>query len=138
MTIKRIRTALESRLNSWATAQSVPVAWQNVPYSPTTGTRYVRAAILPAETQNPIYGPDHRRLIGILQVDIVAPIGSGMGAIDTLAESICTEFARGTTLTQSGLTIIMDYSPSIGPSLIDEGWVYTPISIRYRADDFSA
>lgn len=140
MTQPRIRTALESRLNTWAAAQSpaVPVAWQNVAYTPTTGTRYVRASLLSGETQNPIYGPLHRRLIGILQVDIVAPTGTGMAASEALAESLCTQFKRGTTLTQSGLQIIMDYSPSIGPAQIDEGWVFLPVSIRYRADDFAA
>lgn len=140
MTQPRIRTALESRLNTWAAAQSpaVPVAWQNAAYTPTTGSRYVRAALLPAETQNPIYGALHRRLVGLLQVDVVAPTGTGMAASEALAESLCTQFRRGTTLTQDGLTVVMDYSPSIGPALIDEGWVALPVSIRYRADDFSA
>nr|WP_295383550.1 DUF4128 domain-containing protein [Pseudoxanthomonas sp.] len=140
MTQPRIREALETRLNTWAAAQSpaVPVAWQNVAYTPTTGTRYVRASLLSGETQNPIYGALHRRLIGMLQVDIVAPTGTGMAASEALAESLCTEFKRGTTLTQDGLTVVMDFSPSIGPAMIEGGWVMLPVSIRYRADDFAA
>lgn len=140
MTQPRIREALETRLNTWAAAQSpaVPVAWQNASYTPTTGVRYVRATILPAETQNPIYGQMHRRLIGIFQVDVMAPTGTGMAASEALAESLCAEFRRGTTLTQDGLTVVMDFSPSIGTAQPEDGWVFLPVSIRYRADDFTA
>lgn len=140
MTQPRIRAALESRLATWAAAQSpaLAVAWQNVAFTPAAGTRYLRATLLPAETQNPIAGAAHRRLIGLLQVDVVSPAGAGMGGEESLADLICAEFRRGTTLTQSGLQIVMDYSPSIGPAQIDEGWTFLPVSIRYRADDFAA
>lgn len=140
MTQPRIRTALEARLSTWAAAQTpaVPVAWQNALYTPTTGSRYVRAYLLSGDAQNPIFGAQHRRLVGLLQVDVVAPTGTGMAASEALAESLCTEFKRGTTLTQDGLTVVMDASPSIGSALIEEGWVVLPVSIRYRADDFAA
>lgn len=140
MSQPRIREALESRLNTWAAAQSpaVPVAWQNKDYTPTIGVRYVRAYLLSGDAQNPIFGAQHRRLVGLMQVDVVAPTGTGMAASEALAESLCAQFKRGTTLTQDGLTVVMDASPSIGPTLIEEGWVVLPVSIRYRADDFAA
>lgn len=136
MTIKRVRAALEGRLSAWATANDIAVAWQAVSTERATGTRHVRATLLPAETGNPTFGGDHRRLIGLMQVDVVIPDGNGMGEAETLAESLCAEFARGTSIASGGLTTHIDRSPTLRPAQPDAGWVALPVSIEYRADDF--
>lgn len=138
MTQKIIRTALEGRLNTWAAAQTpaVPVAFENIAYTPTNGARYIRVRMVPAETANPTMATDHRRLIGLMQVDIVVPIGNGMGAAETLAEAIVAQFPRGLSLIQSGKKIHIDQSPSIGPALVENGWSFVPVSVRYRLDTF--
>lgn len=134
--IKKIRQALEVALNTWSAAQTpaVPVAWQNSAYTPTLGSRYVRANILPAETQNPSLGDDHKRFIGIFQILVYTPDDVGPGAAETIAESLFATFARGTSFTASGVTTRVLDSPSVLPSFNDDGWYVTPVSIRYQSD----
>jgi hypothetical protein len=134
--IKKIRQALETALNTWASAQSpaVPVAWQNRAYTPTLGARYVQANILPAETENPSLGDDHKRFIGIFQVLIYSPDNKGAGDAETLAESLFTTFARGESFAASTVTVRILDSPSVLPSFNDNGWYVLPVSIRYQSD----
>lgn len=134
MSVKSIRQALEVALNTWATANSTAIAWQNVPYTPTIGTKYVRASMIPAETANPSLGDNHRRYEGIFQLLLCLPDGKGSADTDTLADSLLTYFARGESFTVSSVTVRILESPSINPSINDAGWYVTPVSIRYTSD----
>lgn len=131
---------MEGRVNTWALAQSpaVPVAWENASYTPTNGTRYIRVRLMPSATENPTMASDHRRLIGIMQIDVVFPTGKGISAGETLAEAISSLFPRGLSLIQAGKKIHIDRSPSFGPVQIDGGWAFIPISIPYRLDTFES
>lgn len=136
MSQKTIRAALESRLKTWADAQSpvIPVAWQNVSYTPVSGTRYIRAYLLPAETFDGAITGDYKLYAGIFQLSIYSPDGTGTGAAETIAESLIALFAQNTAIVKSGLTIFIDRTPSMGPSMIETGWHVLPVSIRYRVD----
>ena len=136
MSQKTIRAALESRLKTWADAQVpvIPVAWQNVSYTPVSGTRYIRAYLLPAETFDGAVTGDYKLYAGIFQLSIYSPDGTGTGAAETIAEAIIAQFAQNTAISKSGLTIFIDRTPSMGPSMNDEGWHVLPVSIRYRVD----
>ena len=134
MSHKAVRAALETALNTWATDNILPIAWQNRPYTPTVGTKYARAYLLPAETQNPSLGDTHKRLIGILQVSLYLPQGNGAGDAETLADSLCTAFARGQSYIASGVTVRVLDSPSVHPALDDTGWFVVPVDVRYQAD----
>jgi hypothetical protein len=134
--IKKIRQALETALNTWASAQTpvIPVALQNKSYVPVIGNRYVQVNILHAETQNPSMGDAHKRFTGIFQVLIYAKDKTGAGEVETIAESLFTTFARGQSFTASTVTVRILDSPSISPSFNDNGWYVLPVSIRYQSD----
>ena len=136
MSQKTIRAALESRLKTWADAQvpAIHVAWQNVSYAPVSGTRYIRAYLLPAETFDGAITGDYKMYAGIFQLSIYSPDGTGTGAAETIAESVIALFAQNTAIVKLGLTIFIDRTPSMGPSMNDEGWHVLPVSIRYRVD----
>lgn len=136
MSVKSIRQALEVALNTWASANSVSVAWQNVKFSPSSGTKYVRVSILPADTQNPSMGDDHKRYIGLMQVLIYGDDAVGSSANETLVDSLFTSFARGLSLSAGGVSVRILDSPSVSPSFDDGGWYVTPVTIRYQADVF--
>lgn len=133
---KAIRTALETALNTWAAAQSpvVPIAYQNVGYTPAIGTLYVRASMIPAETQNPSLGDAMKRYTGIMQLNIYGKDGNGSGANETVSDSLLSYFARGESFVSGGVTVRILQSPSINPPLNDAGWYITPVAIRYQAD----
>lgn len=136
MSQKTIRAALESRLKTWADAQvpAIPVAWQNVSYTPASGTRYIRAYLLPAETFDGAITGDYKLYAGIFQLSIYSPDGTGTGAAETIAELLIALFAQNTAIVKLGLTIFIDRTPSMAPSMNDDGWHVLPVSIRYRVD----
>lgn len=137
MSQKAIRAALETELNTWAIANTFAVAFENRAYTPMTGTKYVRVFLLPAETQNPSLGTDHKRKTGIMQASLYMPFGTGPGTGETLADSLAATFERGTSFTASGVTVRILDDPSIAPALPGDGWYAIPVSIRYQADILS-
>jgi hypothetical protein len=53
-----------------------------------------------------------------------------------MAENIRTRFKRGTTITNSGVTVMIDSTPSIARGIIDgDRWVVA-VSIPYMANIF--
>jgi len=103
-----------------------PVAWPNVPFTPETGTLWIRADILPADAQLETlqYSEEH---IGIYQVSVFAPLDKGTGAAMNQADSIADHFAAQRDL--SGLRI---RSISVGQPIREESWLMVPVSIEYR------
>lgn len=136
MSVKTIRQALEVALNTWATANNVTIAWQNFEFKPTINTTYIKASILPAETENPTLGDGHNRKQGIFQLLICSKDGTGMASAETLADSLLNYFSRGESFTVSGITVRILESPSVNPAFNDEGWLILPVSIRYTVDLF--
>lgn len=134
MSQKSIREALEVALNTWATANSVGVAWQNVNFTPAANTNHARAYLLPAETLNPSLGDAHKRFIGIFQVSIYTQQNKGPGAAETLADSLCTTFARGESFTAEGVTVRILETPYTSPPQNDAGFYVNPVNIKYQAD----
>lgn len=96
----------------------------------------MRAALLPADTENPTLGDSFNRKSGIFQLLLYFPDGGGMGSSETLADSLLNYFARSESFTSGGIVVRMLESPSINPSFTDGGWLVTPVSIRYTADIF--
>lgn len=88
MSEPQIRALLESRLAPWAAARSLPVAWQNVAFTPQAGQTYLRAFVLASETESRDLAGAHRGYRGIWQVNIVAPTGGGAGAGEALAAEL--------------------------------------------------
>lgn len=135
MSIKEIRGALEAQLATLA--GSVPVAWENVAFRPTIGKAFLRATLLPAQTQNPSFGGVHNRETGILQVDVYMPTGGGSAAAAAWAETIRGGFARGSSFVNGGVTVRILREPSIAHALAGSDWFTIPVSVPYLADVFA-
>ena len=78
-----VRRGFEAALKTWADAQSpaLPVAWQNVSFTPPAG-RYARAFVIPAPTQSNTLDRSHRAYTGIFQVNLHMPINTGPAAAE--------------------------------------------------------
>ena len=136
MSQARLRQALETAVDTWAAGQSLPVAWQNVGFTPTDAA-YVRCTLLPARMASQDLTGAHRRYLGIMQLDLCMPKGNGSAATTALLTSLDAIFTPTTRLTASGLTVSILNPPSPGPSFQDGPHYVTPVSIEYRADTFS-
>lgn len=137
MSHRKVRAALETKLVAWGTANSVPIVVDNQSSSNTQPV-WVSSMLIPAETTNPSVGVQHSRFTGTLRILVrKQDTGKGMGATETLAESIQSYFPRGMQLTSSGLVVWIENTPSIKAGFVDGMYVIVPVDVSYRADAIS-
>lgn len=132
MSYKTVRMLLEQRLANLPSG--LPTAWENTAYDPVVGTPYQRASLLPAQTEQPTLGDGFRREVGLMQVSLYFPENEGPGAAMTQAEAIREHFARGTTLINGSVRVVIERTPSIGLAFPDGGFYALPVSIDFFAD----
>ena len=71
------------------------------------------------------------RHVGIYQISIFVPAGTGVLTINTLRDGIIDHFKRGTVLVygSTSLTIQKAYA---GPMIQETDWVHLPITVQYQ------
>lgn len=131
MSIVSVRAALQTKLN--AIPGGIPVAWENVDYTPIAGTPYQAAYVIPAEPENPTMGDDYYREQGIFQISLFYPIQNGTLTCETRAELIRTTFKRGESMTSGSVTVRINKTPEISQGRVDGDRWMIPIKIRYFA-----
>lgn len=134
MSIISARAALEAKLNAMTPA--LATSWENVPYTPVSGTAYQAAYLLPV-TENPTMGVDYHRLAGIFQINLFYPLQAGTLTAATRAELIKATFKRGTTMTSGSIKVIVDRTPEIGQGRPDGDRWMIPVKIRWWAEVFA-
>ena len=135
MSQSRIRTLLEGRLNTWAGSRSpaLPIAWQNVAITP--ADTYLRAFIIPAQTDSTDLKGDLTTYIGIFQVSIITLDGIGPQLAESIAEELQTLFPANLLLTSASFTVQTTTPFSIGPEFSGADSYVLPVTTQYRADD---
>lgn len=123
-----IQGALRARLSTLPS--SPPVAWENVDYTPSSNTLFLRGTGLPGDTTQACLGDDGLDFhVGIFQVDVFIPGGKGRTA---WPDEIADHFKRGTILTQNNVNVRIT-SVSISRADEDENFYIVPVSISYQA-----
>ncbi len=130
-----IRAALEVSLNS--ISSGFDTAFENIPFTPTTGTPYQRAFLLLADPDNPSIGAGLHREQGIFQVNLAYPVNAGSQAAMTRAEAIREQFSRGTSMSSGGVTVIVDNTPSIAVIEPEADRFRVAVRIPFHANVFS-
>lgn len=128
---KEIRATLETQL---ANVVDVPdIAYENVSYSPTTGTSYIEPMYLPTSRRPTVRGLNpQQRYEGVLSVNCYAPEGNGPAAAETIAENVMDAFEATTKLTLNGVTVFIDYA-EVQRALVDSPWFLVPVNIGWYA-----
>ena len=129
-----IRAGLENVLAAWAQAQAppIPVAWQNQAFTPPPA-RYIRAFLLPGKTASYDMDGEQRVFVGVWQVSLCMPLGSGSADAQTLEAAICALYPKETPITASGVTTTLKSPMSAGPSIPNDTHYTVPISCSYQA-----
>lgn len=127
-----IRTAFEKKLKDLD--NSFQTAYENVSFKPSTGIPYQSLSLIPLEPENPTYGDNFHREVGIFQVVLCYPIGRGTGPIKTKAEDIKEHFKRTTALTQNNTVVTIDKTPHIGAAYTIGDRYCIPVRISYYAN----
>jgi hypothetical protein len=130
----KIEKVFNSYLQSWATTNSVPVAWDGSPYTPVSGTSYVSQVNIPARPQNILVGKDTvQRYSGIYQIDVYSSTTKAKKDVDDIIALLEAVFKVGYSITYSGTSVQIEnfYSDPLG---FEDGWYRSSISIFYRTE----
>ena len=141
----RIADLLESRVAIIAESLGLPIAWPNLAFTPPDDAPYGRVYVLPAQTVGQDLEGQLRTYQGILQLNIIAPAGSGVTLARGLAKSVADAFPEGLPLVDGDLTVYINGPPQVRQPIQDRptsspngttgSITYTtPVSMQYRAD----
>lgn len=136
---KKIRAALERHLeqsDQGAGAFSIPdIAWENVDYSPTTGTEFLKVQIQPTSRRPSVLGtnPEHRYQ-GIMTILCHFPENVGPGVTHDLADQLLERFNSTTDITWDGVTVSIEYAQQES-SYTNSPWYITPITVAWYIYD---
>lgn len=128
-----ISVALNQRLQAYATANNRQVAYENIGFTPTTGTLFLRPTVLPVDTLQAGLGSNGQEFHdGIFQVDVFAPVDVSKAIALSEADAVADYFARGLVLTYNGVKVRIG-SARIGSGNREASWYQIPISINYHS-----
>ncbi|EOH9011053.1 MULTISPECIES: phage tail terminator-like protein [Enterobacteriaceae] len=141
----RIAELLESRVAIIAESLGLPIAWPNIAFTPPDDAPYGRVYVLPAQTVGQDLEGQLRTYQGILQLNIIAPAGSGVTLARALTKSVADAFPEGLPLVDGDLTVYINGPPQVRQPIQDRptsspngttgSITYTtPVSMQYRAD----
>ena len=141
----RIAELLESRVAIIAESLGLTIAWPNIAFTPPDDAPYGRVYVLPAQTVGQDLEGQLRTYQGILQLNIIAPAGSGVTLARGLAKSVADAFPEGIPLVDGDLTVYINGPPQVRQPIQDRptsapngssgSITYTiPVSMQYRAD----
>ena len=128
-----IRAALETHLSD--TLVGTSIAYENVAFSPTTGTLFVKPTFIPTQSEPAVRGLNPQLLYqGVFNVMVSAPEGSGPALSDTTCNTITNAFAA-----TSDISIVVGAETYIvriryaerQQGRIDTPWYSVPINIGW-------
>lgn len=93
-----IYSAFVAKVEAFATARSLPVAWPGVHFTPPATGAWLELAWFPNETRNMALGNDASQLRGFGQVSCCARPGTGIVQPLDLAGEVIELFEKGTPL----------------------------------------
>lgn len=125
-----IRQAFETRLKTWADANSIQVAWENAEFDPTTDQAYAQPIMLPVSIKDLFLDQTGRDYRGIFQVNLHMPIGTGAGATSALIDSL--DAAIGGSFTQGSIRVTRLTPMQPAPPLPVPDRYVVPVSAEYR------
>lgn len=135
MSQNRVRKILETRLAAWAAASNppLPVLWQNVRVAVEPAGEHLRAYVMPATTLSPYLAGEGRTFIGIFQVSIFTPEGTGPKRGEEIAAELDALFPCSDSFTDAGGLSVQVMTPvSASAAQQDEGFSMVAASFRYQ------
>lgn len=131
-----IRKSFESRLKTWADAQTppIPIAWQNLAFKPPAG-RYIEAAILFAPAQTSSLDGICTTWRGIFQAVFCMPVNIGSGTVEGLIASMRAAFP--VYFDQDTIRVFVLSKFSAAPSITRGDRYSVPASAQFHVDTVS-
>lgn len=132
----RIRQLIESRLIAWAATQdpSLPVAVENVHFTPPTKGAYLRGFDLSAQTRGGFLQGGLTTFTGLYQITICAPKGEGSGPAGLIAAGLRALFPEFLVLQGAGFKVAVMTPFHVADGFADDTCWVVPTSFQYRCD----
>lgn len=128
--INEIRIALENHLATSSPALPA-ISWPNVPYTPTTGTPYIRARFMPVTRRPVTAGPTpEQRHTGLFMVNVYTPEDQGAAAGMGYADQIMARFNGSDAIITADVIVRIEYSEAKLP-LHEPPFYVIPVEISW-------
>lgn len=112
--------------------EAMDIAMENERYDPTAARPWQEIYLLPATSQQPGLGADGVSFdTGIYQITLNFPRDEGPGAAAGRADLLRSYFRRSLILTFSGVSVMVERTPSISPATISDSWYKLVVSVPY-------
>lgn len=129
----RIAEGLFARLAELVLDPVLPIAYPNADFTPPVDNRWLKVTEIPAPALAfALAAGGTRDHVGVLQVDVLWPQGTGMAAPRQVADALIAHFKPGTVIYRDGAKIKITQA-WIGQKLDDPPRMSLPVSLRYRA-----
>lgn len=130
-----ITKALNARLET-TTFPAANIAWAGVPYFPALNTPYISVRVSGWNRRAIGAGADSViEYRGTYQVSCYGPAGSGLAAVEAVADSITNLFARGANVAYGGTSVLIMIASQAAP-LIDPAWIQIPVLVSWMAYEY--
>ena len=139
MSDRIIRSLFEGRLKAWADTHvpKLVIAYEGVTFTPPAGgATYLRAYLMPGNTDSEDLAGKHVSYRGVFQVSVVTASGSGTGDAGAIADEVAHLFPNNLALTKAGFTVYVRSPMATAAALQGETTSSLPLSFQYRADTF--
>lgn len=124
-----IQAALDTQLS---TTSGLPtVAWENVHFTPTEGTPFVRPTLIAGDSTLNTMSRKQMN-VGIYQIDLFYPTSNGPGTLLTMLDNIYDHFKSGAVLTVNTTEVIIR---QIGRTRIDRdgSWSIGSVEVTFHS-----
>lgn len=116
---RKIRAALETHLSNIAGLPDI--AYENVPYEPTTGQSFLRVSYMPTLRRPAVRGLNpQQEYRGILAINVYAPEGTGPAACEEIVEKLINAFEATTDIFYDNVNDLI-LTESEGRLLLESG-----------------
>ncbi len=129
MSVELVRKAIETAVA--AITPTIDCEWENVGYTPVTGTPYQKFNLLLADPDNYGYGSGPFIEMGFFQLSLFYPLQTGPSVATIRADLIRSTFYRGLTLTSGAQSVIIEKTPTIGSGRVDGDRYMIPVKVRF-------
>lgn len=126
------RSEIETRINTWAKAQTppVPVAFEGVNFTKPVNGPYIEVYMLGVNSRNRDVAANGVRTYGMFQINCYAPANKGMGEVEALRDSMVALFP---VLPKTGMVSI-EAPLSWSGSTVADGNAFVPVRGNYRTE----
>lgn len=132
MAIDAIRASLQNALD--AIAPTIATAWEDVAFTPTSGTPYQSVSFVFSDPENKDSSSAYRQG-GFMQVTLRYPTGSGPTDAEERAIAIRAAFPRGMTLIYGDILTTIETTPAIVSAPTEGEWLLRIVRVRFYAND---